>query len=121
LVVRRFEESSDGSLERFDDDLGEEDIGMLKSRIAALETDIQMLKSGNLAGHEKSFINQLLSAKDAAGGAIPQGTSPGKQTLEQNLRDQVLTSNRWEYWYRPWRCSNGDYHDSFGTISRRPA
>jgi hypothetical protein len=93
LVVRRFQELSDGSLESLDDDLEEDDIGILKSRIAALEADIQRLKSGNWSGHEKSFINQLLSAKDAAGGALSERLSLGKQSLKQSER---LIANKYQ-------------------------
>jgi hypothetical protein len=82
-VIRHFEELSDGALERFDDELGEDDIKMLKSRIAALEADIQKLKSGNLAGQDRAFFDQLLAAKIDAGSEISQISSLGKQASKE--------------------------------------
>lgn len=73
LVVRHFVQLPDGALERLDDDLGEDDIGMLKSRIAELEADLQMLKSGNFAGQGMSPIEQLLAAKKALDGETRTG------------------------------------------------
>jgi hypothetical protein len=82
LVVRRFQESPDGTLQEFDDDLGEDTIGELKSRIAALEADLRKFNFGDLA-REKAFINELLSSKGDPGGAKFKQSSPGKQALKQ--------------------------------------
>lgn len=79
LVVRHFVESSDGSLEKVDHELGEDDIKMLKSRIAALEANIRKLKSEDLTHQEESLFDQLLSTKDAQSGATSQQFSLGRQ------------------------------------------
>lgn len=81
LVVRRFQESPNGTLEGYDDDLGEDTIRELKSRIAALEADLKKFNFGNLA-REKEFINELLSSKGDIGGARAEQSSPGKQALK---------------------------------------
>jgi hypothetical protein len=80
LVVRRFQEAPDGTLEEIDDDLGEDTIGELKSRIVALEADLKKFNFGNLA-REKAFINELLSSQGDLGGARTKQSSPGKQAL----------------------------------------
>ena len=83
LVVRRFQESPDGTLEEFNDTLGEDTIGELKSRIAALEADLKKFNFGDLA-REKAFINELLSSKGNPGGAKFNQISRSKQTLNQS-------------------------------------
>jgi len=80
-VVRHFQEAPDGTLEEFDDNLGEDTIGELKSRIIALEADLKKFNFGNLA-REKEFINELLSSKGDPGGARTKHSSPGKQALK---------------------------------------
>ena len=79
-VVRHFQEASDGTLEEFDDDLGEDTIRELKSRIVALEADLKKFNFGNLA-REKEFINELLSSQGDPAGARTKQSSPGKQAL----------------------------------------
>jgi hypothetical protein len=81
LVVRRFQESPDGTLEEFKDDLGEDTIRELKSRIAVLEADLKMFNFGDLA-REKEFINELLSSKGDPGSARTKQSSPSKQALK---------------------------------------
>jgi len=82
LVVRRFQEAEDGSLEELED-LGEETIGELKSRIATLEADLKKFNFGDLA-KEKGFINELLSSTGDPGSAIFRNPSPSKQALPQS-------------------------------------
>lgn len=78
LVVRRFQEAPDGTLEEIHD-LGEETIEELKSKIATLEADLKKFNFGDLA-REKEFINELLSSTGDPGGAISKKPSPGKQS-----------------------------------------
>ncbi len=73
-MVRRFQEAPDGTLEEFED-LGEETIAELKSRIATLEASLKKFNFGDLA-REKAFINELLSSKGDPGGEIFQKPSP---------------------------------------------
>lgn len=91
-MVKRFQEAPDGTLEEFDD-LGEETIGELKSRIATLEADLKKFNFGDLA-REKEFINELLSSTGDPGGAIFKKPSPSKQALQESWRLSANKSRR---------------------------
>jgi hypothetical protein len=92
LAVKRFQEAPDGTLEEFDD-LREETIGELKSRIATLEADLKKFNFGDLA-REKEFINELLSSTGDPGGAIFKKPSPSKQVLQGSWRLGANKSRR---------------------------
>ena len=79
-VVRQFQEAPDSTLEEIND-LGEETIGDLKSRIAALEADLKKFNFGDLA-REKEFINELLSSNGDLDGPIFKKISPGKRVFK---------------------------------------
>src|SRR5438046_9873147 len=62
VVVKHFYAKTDGTLEPAEDDLGEDTLSELKSRIAALEADLRELKDKRPIPKDGELLDQLLSS-----------------------------------------------------------
>lgn len=71
VTIRHFNEGVDGALEQADEDFEEDTIEELKSRLAALEADLQKLKAGNIHSQGMSFVDELLASKISSHGDSP--------------------------------------------------
>jgi hypothetical protein len=60
VIVKHYDQGLDGTLEPAEDDLPDDTLEDLKSRIAALEADLQKFKAGRSIPEGKSLILQML-------------------------------------------------------------
>ena len=64
VAVENYAEAQGGTLERIEDDLGEDTLQELRSRIAALEADLQKLKMRDSVVQGMSFSDQMSTSPD---------------------------------------------------------
>jgi hypothetical protein len=89
VTIRHFDEGVDGALEQTDEGFEEDTIKELKSRLAALEADLQKLKAGKLLPQGMSFVDELLASKIPPDGGLPSAhASPGECVL--NLHEYTV-------------------------------
>lgn len=113
VIVKHYDQGLDGTLEPAEDDLPDDTLEDLKSRIAALEADLQKFKAGRSIPEGKSLIDQMLNSKPpSTSDASFHQPANGKSTLRFSILSiltalqaspQLLSSPRQVYNIREFR------------------